>query len=222
MKFFKNKEKQRFSLRKNKAYGLASALLGVTLVGTMIMTDSLPNSLSAKAWDWIGTPTLTANDLHVYNEIPERRSVPAYKDGVYWQDVTIEKRTANDLWTYYGSAPSGYHLERMSQFSVYFASNSSGSSSSGYGSSSSSDYNSGSSSSSTYGNIHDQPSGPKYIVDDKLNYGENNYDSATGIWHVGTTPTTRTEEIPSTTKKYVKDPSRTRGSQPIENPGTPG
>ena len=35
MNFFKNKEKQRFSLRKNKAYGLASALLGITVIGTV-------------------------------------------------------------------------------------------------------------------------------------------------------------------------------------------
>lgn len=35
MNFLKNKEKQRFSLRKNKAYGLASALLGITLIGTV-------------------------------------------------------------------------------------------------------------------------------------------------------------------------------------------
>lgn len=35
MNFFKDKEKQRFSLRKNKAYGLASALLGITVIGTV-------------------------------------------------------------------------------------------------------------------------------------------------------------------------------------------
>lgn len=35
MNFLKNKEKQRFSLRKNKAYGLASALLGITIIGTV-------------------------------------------------------------------------------------------------------------------------------------------------------------------------------------------
>jgi len=246
MNFFKNKEKQRFSLRKNKAYGLASALLGVTLVGTMIMTDSLPNSLSAKAWDWIGTPTIKPGDITNLDHIPTTphyspdysnssngtssgsvldnlisyKTVPAYLDGKYWKDVMIKKEGSR--WVYSTYTGDDYIVQSVSDSAVYLASKSSGSSSSGYGSSSSSDYNSGSSSSSTYGNIHDQPNGPKYIVDDKLNYGESNYDSATGIWHVGTTPTTRTEEIPSTTKKYVKDPSRTRGSQPIENPGTPG
>ena len=41
MKFLKEKEKQRFSLRKYKAYGLSSALLGLTLVG---INSVVPNS----------------------------------------------------------------------------------------------------------------------------------------------------------------------------------
>ena len=251
MKFFKNKEKQRFSLRKNKAYGLASALLGITVVGTMIATDSLPNSLSAKAWDFINfnpsniPPTLDHIPTTPHYSPPNYsnssngsgssldnlvtyKSVPVYLDGKYWKDSTIKKEGSR--WVYVTYPSDDYIVQSVSDSAVYLVSKSSGSSSSGYGSSSSSgygsssssDYNSGSSSNSTYGNIHDQPSGPKYIVDDKLNYGESNYDNATGVWHVGTTPTTRTEEIPSTTKKYVKDGSRARGSQPIENPGTPG
>ena len=46
MKFLKEKEKQRFSLRKYKAYGLSSALLGLTLVG---VNSAAPSNMVAYA-----------------------------------------------------------------------------------------------------------------------------------------------------------------------------
>lgn len=77
MKFF-NKEKQRFSLRKNKAYGLASALVGITLVGAGIVTPTMSQGSS-----------LAANALTAHAEQttprPEGKVIAQGEDGVPWE-----------------------------------------------------------------------------------------------------------------------------------------
>ena len=59
MKFLKEKEKQRFSLRKYKAYGLSSALLGLTLVGFDIenVKPIVGSVLTAQASDNVPKPS---------------------------------------------------------------------------------------------------------------------------------------------------------------------
>ena len=56
MKFLREKEKQRFSLRKYKAYGLSSALLGLTLVG--VDTIASYNIVVHAATEVVGTRTV--------------------------------------------------------------------------------------------------------------------------------------------------------------------
>ena len=75
MNFFKDKEKQRFSLRKNKAYGLASALLGITVIGTVATNieqiKPIVHMLNAQAADT--------------NPKPSGQIIAQGEDGVPWE-----------------------------------------------------------------------------------------------------------------------------------------
>jgi len=66
MKFLKEKEKQRFSLRKYKAYGLSSALLGLTLVGanSVVPASGLFGSV-AYAASYGETATINLSAPHI-------------------------------------------------------------------------------------------------------------------------------------------------------------
>ena len=86
MKFLKEKEKQRFSLRKYKAYGLSSALLGLTFVGGNVLSQ---NNLSVLAYT---------------------RSVPGTVEYVY-EDGTTSTSTVAGVATYSDSDGSFMHWE---------------------------------------------------------------------------------------------------------------
>ena len=204
MKFLKEKEKQRFSLRKYKAYGLSSALLGLTFVGSNVLGQ---NNLSVLAYT---------------------RSVPGtveyvYEDGTTSTSTVAGVATYSDSdgsfmhWEIHAPVPSGYRPLGNTSFIAQYEGSMGGTVRVRL-EKINTDIEYGGGSSNSGGGEH--TSGPRYVVDDNLNYGESRYES--GVWKVGIRPTTKTEDIPATTKKYVKDETRVKGAENVEEPGKPG
>ena len=235
--------KQHYSLRKYKSVGLASAVVGLSMLGTTGVLNDVPVVGSLFGVSEVSAASISSSVTFVTDTGASVSSLP-----IEWQQGN---RGSNQVYTVTIQAPSGYVFTDNNQSHISFEKASpetlnltvrkvsgrdfNGNTTDGYNYNTSDGRVDGDESIATEykpnpnGKAGEQnvisqgtPGKSRYHSDDGRNYTTIYEPGTPRVVSVGTQPTVTNEEIQPTEKRFVKDPERERGAEDIEEKGQVG
>ena len=235
--------KRHYSLRKYKSVGLASAIVGLSMLGTTGVLNEVP-----VIGDMFGVTEVHADSVSSSVTFVTDSGMSVSSEPIEWQRIN---RGHVDSFTVTIKAPTGYVFTDNNQSHISFEKSSpetltltvrkvggrdfNGNTEDGYNYNTSDGRVDGDGSISTVyqpnpngkaggQNVVSQgtPGKSRYHSDDGRNYTTIYEPGTPRVVSVGTQPTVTNEEIQPTEKRFVKDPTRERGAEDIEEKGQVG
>ena len=235
--------KRHYSLRKYKSVGLASAIVGLSMLGTTGVLNDVPVVGSLFGVSEVSAASISSSVTFVTDTGASVSSLP-----IEWQRIN---RGNVDSFTVTITAPTGYVFTDNNQSHISFEKASpetlnltvrkvggrdfNGNTEDGYNYNTSDGRVDGDGSISTVyqpnpnGKAGEQnvvsqgtPGKSRYHSDDGRNYTTIYEPGTPRVVSVGTQPTVTNEEIQPTEKRFVKDPERERGAEDIVEKGQVG
>ena len=235
--------KRHYSLRKYKSVGLASAVVGLSMLGATGVLNDIPVVGSLFGVSEVSAASISSSVTFVTDTGASVSSLP-----IEWEQGN---RGSNQVYTVTIQAPSGYAFTDNNQSHISFEKASpetlnltvrkvggrdfNGNTTDGYNYNTSdgrvdgdggivTEYKPNPNSKAGGQNVASQgtPGKSRYHSDDGVHYTTIYEPGTPRIVYVGTQPKVTTEEVQPTEKRYVADKSRERGTEDIEEKGQVG